>query len=76
MPVDETWLFDTKGGSISQSLTTQYSVTAYYTFVIAVGADNVMSYNNIERAYYILMLIFGSVMYAYVVSGGARHCLW
>lgn len=68
MRAGEDWLFYHKGGGQQYMLATQYSVAAYYTFVIAVGADNVLAYNNIERTYYIVMLIFGSIMYAYVVG--------
>lgn len=56
------------------SLASQYSAALYYAFVLVVGSDNLPAYNNVERVFYVLMLIAGAVMYALIVSRVCGVC--
>ncbi len=56
------------------SLASQYSAALYYAFVLVVGSDNLPAANNVERVFYVLMLIAGAVMYALIVSWVCDVC--
>ncbi|KAG2483266.1 hypothetical protein HYH03_017864 [Edaphochlamys debaryana] len=75
------WLFTAPGvsayGSSTPLLTpysslfAQYTTVMYYSYVLVVGADNISAFNNLERAFFIVMLVAGSVLYALVISNMA-----
>jgi hypothetical protein len=65
------WLFDER--VTSRSLLSQYSTSLYLSFELVVGSANLPAYNNLERVYYLIVLIIGAVLYAYIVS---RECPW
>ena len=60
------WLFDERVKS--RSLVSQYIAALYYSFVLVVGSDNLPAFNNVERVYYLVVLIIGAVLYAFIVS--------
>lgn len=36
--------------------------------MLVVGSDNLPAANNVERVFYVFMLILGAVLYAFIVS--------
>ena len=48
------------------------SYSIYYSLVLVVGGDNLPANNNLERAFMIVMLVAGSILYALVVRLSAR----
>eukprot|EP00198_Chlamydomonas_reinhardtii_P010491 XP_001699828.1 predicted protein [Chlamydomonas reinhardtii] len=65
------WLFGMAGLRPADPLITQYSYSIYYSLVLVVGGDNLPANNNLERAFMIVMLVAGSILYALVVSNMA-----
>ncbi|PNH06237.1 Cyclic nucleotide-gated cation channel alpha-3 [Tetrabaena socialis] len=65
----ETWSFELAAANEpgQPTMLSYYLTTYYYSFLLLVG-DNVPSYNNYERAFFVLVLIGGTFFYSAVVG--------
>lgn len=52
------------------------SLVLYSSFVLVVGSDNLTASNNVERIFFICMLIIGAIIYALIVSACEAYTAW